>query len=81
MAHKQNSTMVSDASPSSADPKMSESFIHMAHASSDCASTYDGYFKRPHPTVIVGDMRLDSGWFLGGFGVVGLLTRDKLGGS
>ena len=37
--------------------------------------------KRPHPTIIDGDMWSDSGWFLGGFVVVGHLTRDLLGGS
>ncbi len=43
----------------------------------------DGYLKRPHPTIIGGDMRSDSGWFLGGFGVVRHLgtrfARRKLG--
>jgi len=55
---------------------MNESFVHTAHTSSDHARAQDGYFKRPHPTIIDGDMWLDSGWFLGGFGVVGYLTRD-----
>ena len=68
--------MVSDASPSTADPKMNESFVHTAHMSSDRACAQDGYFKRPHRTNIGGDMWSDSGWFLGGFGVVGHLTRD-----
>jgi hypothetical protein len=75
MAHKHNLTMVSDASPGSANPKMNESFVHMAHASSD-HERIGWYFKHPHPTVIDGDMRWDSGWFLGGFGVGGLLTRN-----
>jgi hypothetical protein len=66
--------MVSDASPGAADPKMNESFVHMARASSHSAFAQDGYFKRPHPTIIDGDMWSDSGWFLGGFGVVGHLT-------
>jgi hypothetical protein len=66
--------MVSDASPGSADPKMNKSFVHMAHAFSDRACTYDGYFNSPHPTIIGGDMRTDSGWFWGGLGVGGLLT-------
>jgi len=60
--------MVSNASPDTADPKMNESFVH--------ARAQDGYFKYPHPTIIDGDMRWDSGWFLGGFGVVVHLTRD-----
>ena len=75
--------MDSDASPGAADPKMNESFVHTgAHTSSDriCAAQ-DGSFKRPHQTIIDGDIWSDSGWFLGGFGVVGRLTRDYLGGS
>ena len=39
------------------------------------------YLKSPHPTIIGEDMRSDSGWFLGGFGVVRPLARDLLGGS
>ncbi len=68
--------MVFDASPGTAAPKMNESFIHMAHVSFDPAYTQDGYLKRPHPTIIGGDMRWDSGWFLGGFGVGGHRTRN-----
>jgi len=68
--------MVSDASPGTADAKMNESFVHTAQKSSDHACAQDGYFKCPHPTIIGGDMWSDSGWFLGGFGVVGHLTRD-----
>ncbi len=56
--------------------KMNEYFIHMAHVSSDCACAQDGYLKRPHPTIIDGDMRWDSGLFLGGFGVGGHRTPD-----
>ncbi len=67
--HKHNSTMVSDASPGTTAPKMNESFVHIAYASSNYACAQDGYLKRPHPTIIDGDMRWDSGWFLGGFGV------------
>jgi hypothetical protein len=74
--HKHNSTMVSDDSPGTAAPKMNKSFLHMAHVSSDRACAQDGYLKRPHPTIIDRDMRWDSGWFLGGFGVGGHLTRD-----
>jgi hypothetical protein len=70
-AHKHNSTMVSDASPGTAAPNMNESFVHMAHVSSDRAFTQDGYLKWPHPTINDGDMRWDSGWFLGGFGIIG----------
>jgi hypothetical protein len=61
--------MVSDASPGTADPKMNESFVHMARVSSNHACAQDGYWKRPHPTIIGGDMRWDSGWVLGGLGV------------
>jgi hypothetical protein len=59
--------MASNASPGTATPKMNESFVHMAHVSSDHACAQDGYLKRPHPNIIDGDMRWDSGWFLGGF--------------
>ena len=72
--HKHNSTMVSDASPGTTDPKMNEPFVHTAHTSFERARAQDGYFKHPHPTIIDGDMRWDSGWFLGDFGVVGHLT-------
>jgi hypothetical protein len=74
MVHKHNLSMVFNASPGSAKPKMNESFVHMAYASSDHACAWDGYFKCPHPTVIDGDMRWDSNWFLGGVG--GLLTGN-----
>jgi hypothetical protein len=68
---KHNSTMVSDASSGTATSNMNESFVYMAHVSSDCACAQDGYLKRPHPTIIDGDMRWDRGWFLSGFGVGG----------
>jgi hypothetical protein len=51
--------MVSDASPGPAAPKMNGSFVHMAHVSSDRACAWDGYLKRPHLTIIDGDMRWD----------------------
>jgi hypothetical protein len=62
--------MVSVASPGAADPKMIESFVRMARASSHRAFAQDGYFKRPHPTIIDGGMWSDSGWFFGDFWVV-----------
>jgi len=68
--------MFSDASPGAADPKMNESFVHMARVSSHSAFAQDGHFKCPHPIIIDGDMWSDSGWFLGCFGVVGHLTCD-----
>ncbi len=68
--------MVSDASLGPSAPKMNESFVHMAYVSSDGACTQDGYLKRPHLTIIDGDMRWDSGWLLGGCGVGGHWTRD-----
>jgi hypothetical protein len=74
--YKNNSTMVSDASPGTTAPKMNKSFVHMAHVSSDRACAQDRYLNCPHPTIIDGDMRWDSGWFLGGFGVVGHQTHD-----
>jgi hypothetical protein len=55
--------MVSDASPGTTAPKMNEYFVHMAHMSSDHACVQDGYLKRPHPTIIDGDLRRGSGWF------------------
>jgi hypothetical protein len=67
--HKNKPTMVSDASPCTADPKTNESFVHMAPVSSDHACAQNGYLKRPHPTIIGGDMRWGRGWVLGGFGV------------
>ncbi len=79
--HKHNSTVVSDASPGAATPKMNKSFDHMACMSCDRACAQDGNLKRPHPTIIDKDMRWDSGWFLGGLGVGGHQTRDLLGGS
>jgi hypothetical protein len=54
---KHNSIMVSDASPDTAAAKMNECFIRMAHVSSNRACAQDGYLKRPHPTIIDGDMR------------------------
>ena len=73
---KHNSTMVSNTSPGTTDPKMNESFIHTAQTSSSNACAKDGYFKCPHLTIIDGDIWSDSGWFLAGLGVVGHLTRD-----
>ena len=68
--------MASAASPRADDPKMMEPPASMAHASSSYACAEDGYFKRPHLTIIDGDMRWDSGWFLVGFGVAVHLTRN-----
>ncbi len=74
---KHNSTMVFDASPGTANPKMNESFVHTAaQMSSDRACAQDSYFKHPHSTIIDGDKRSDSGWFCVGFRVGGRLTRD-----
>jgi hypothetical protein len=74
--YQYNSTMVSNASPSTAAPKMNKYFVRMAHMSYDRACAQDGYLKRLHPPIIDGDMRLDSRWFLVGFGVGGHLTCD-----
>jgi hypothetical protein len=68
--------MVSDASPGVAAPKMRETFVYMAHVSSDRACAQDGCLKRPHLTIIDGDIRWDSGWFVGGFVVRGHRTRN-----
>ncbi len=74
-----NSKMVFNASPATAAPKLNKSFVHMAHVSYDRACAQDGCLKRPHPTIIDGDMRWDSGWFLGGLGVGGQLKCNLLG--
>jgi hypothetical protein len=74
--HKHNSTMVLDASSSTAAPKMNEYFVHMAHVSYDRACAQDVYLKSPHPTIFGKDIRWDSVWFLVGFGVGGHLTHD-----
>jgi hypothetical protein len=68
--------MVSDASPGTAAPKMNETFIKMAHVSSNHAFAQDGNLKSPHPAIIDGDMRWDSGLILCGFGVGGHWARD-----
>jgi hypothetical protein len=66
--HKHNSTMVSNASPGTATPEMNKSFAHIAHVSSNRACAQDGYIKCPHLTIVDGDMRWDSGGFLGVLG-------------
>ncbi len=53
---KYNSTMVSDASPGIATPKMNKYFFHMVHVSSDRACAQDGYLKPPHLTIINRDI-------------------------
>jgi hypothetical protein len=68
--------MVSNALPRPTDPKMKELFIHTEETSSNHACTQDGYVKCLHPTIIDGEMTLDSGWFLVDFWVVGYLTCD-----
>jgi hypothetical protein len=73
---KHNLTMVFNASPGTADPKMNESFVHTAQMSSNPSCAQDGFFKRPHPTIIDDDKRSDSGWFCVGFRVGGHLTHD-----
>jgi hypothetical protein len=73
---KHNSTMVSNALPGTANPKMNKSFVHTAQMPSDCACAQDGYFKHPHLTISDGDKRSDSGWFCFGFRVGGRLTRN-----
>jgi hypothetical protein len=55
--HKHNSTMVSNALPGSAAPKMNKSFVHMTHVSSNCTYAQDWYLKLPHWSIIDGDMR------------------------
>jgi hypothetical protein len=57
---KHNLTVVFNASPGTAAPKMNKSFFHMAHVFFDRACAQDGYLKRPHLTFVYGDMRWDS---------------------
>jgi hypothetical protein len=59
--------MISNASPGSANPKMNKSFGCMAHVFFNCACAKDWYLKLPYWTIMDGDTRWDSGWFLGGF--------------
>jgi hypothetical protein len=73
---KHKSTMVFDASPGTTNPKRNKSFVHMAHVSSHYARAQDGYLKCPHPTIIDGEMRWESGWVLGGFGAGGHWAHD-----
>ncbi len=42
---KDNLTMVFDALPGPAAPKMNKFFVHMAHVSSNRACAQDGYLK------------------------------------
>jgi hypothetical protein len=67
--HKHNLTMVSNSLPGTANPKINESFVHMAHVSSNHACAQDGYLKRPHLTIINEDMRWDSSYFLSDLGI------------
>jgi hypothetical protein len=64
-------TMVSDASPGTPTPKMSNFFVRMAHVSSNRVCAQYGYLKCPHPTIIDRDIRWDSAWFWDGWGVEG----------
>jgi hypothetical protein len=57
--------MVSDASPGIADPKMNGSFVHTVQTSLERRYSQDGYLRRPHRTIIDGDMWSDSGWIFG----------------
>ncbi len=66
--------MVSDASPDTNAPMMNKLFVHMAHVPSNHACAQDGYLKHLHSTIFDKDMRWDSGWVLGGFGVGGHWT-------
>jgi hypothetical protein len=68
--------MISNALPGAANPKMNNSFVHMARASSYCGWVQDGCLKRPHLTIINGDMKLDKGRFFVGFGVGETPTRN-----
>ncbi len=79
---KHNWTMVPDASPGTADPKMNKSFVHTAQMSSDRACTQDGYFECPHPTIIDGDKRstvVGLCWFWSWWTFDTQLARQNLG--
>jgi hypothetical protein len=68
--------MASDASPRPTDCNMNKSPVIVVQTPSYYACTEVAYLKRPHRTIIDEDMRWDSGWFLGGFGVVGHPIHD-----
>jgi hypothetical protein len=74
MHTKHNQTMVSAASPSTANPKMVELCNHTAQPSSHHARAEDGHLKCPHPLNIGGDFWSDSGWVFVGFGISKHLT-------
>ncbi len=65
--------MVSTASPRAANPKVMESPVSMAHASSLYACAEDVYCKHPCMLIIVGDNWSDSSGCLVGFGIGGHL--------
>jgi hypothetical protein len=77
VAHNHNWAMISEASPGSAKPKITELFVHMAHASSDhgCLEVTD--LKWPHNFNFDQAKWWDKGWFLGWVDV----KCEKLGGS
>jgi hypothetical protein len=50
---------------------MNKSLVIVEQTPSYYACAEVAYLKHPQPTIIDEDMRWDSGWFLGGFGVVG----------
>jgi hypothetical protein len=68
--------MVSDDSPRPTDCIMIDLSAILAQTSSDHACASDGYFSNVLIRPLLMDMWSDSGWFLGGFGVVGHLTSD-----
>ena len=68
--------MASDASPRPTDCNMNKSSVIVVQTPSYYACAEVAYLKRAHPTIIDEDMRWDSGWFLGGFGVGGHRTRN-----
>ena len=74
--------MASAASPSAADPKMTDLYSHTAQISSSRACAEDGYFKCPIPLNIDGDIWSDMGWYfcwvLGGRTSDTQLARRKL---
>ena len=59
-----------------ANPKTKEINGSTAQTSSHHVCEEDCCLNRPNLPIIDGDMRLDSGWFWGGFEVVGHLTHD-----
>ena len=76
LPHKHNSTMVSDASPGVADPKMNESFVHTAQTSLEVDTHRMGSCGVPIQRLLTEISGRTVDGFFGGFGVVRPQARD-----